>query len=276
MFTASSSWPSSVVDSLDLKVHRTADGADVAYRLRGGKEPWVLLHGLGCDATLWDGVVVALPGEVGLLIPELRGHGDSTLGWRQPEVGLWARDVAEIIESESLERPAIAGLSMGGYTALAMAAVLPETARAWAFISTQAGPDDEAGRGRRAEGLATLCRRGWKSYAASIMTLLLSEENADYPRHRARLMKMFARAGEAGLAAALVALANRPDRRPSLPRLQSPSVVVVGDADLLAPPEKAREIVEAVPGSNLVLLPGVAHMSVLEAPAEVARALDGL
>jgi pimeloyl-ACP methyl ester carboxylesterase len=84
---------------------------------------------------------------------------------------------------------------------------------------------------------------------------------------------MFVRAGDAGLAAALFALASRPDRRDMLPSLSAPVAVVVGDADVLTPPDRAREIAEAVPRGDLTVLPGVGHMSALEAPEEVAAAL---
>ena len=71
----------------------TEDGADIAYRIRRGRDPLVLIHGLGCDASMWDTVVAALPHDVGLVIPELRGHGGSTLGWLPPSVDQWADDV---------------------------------------------------------------------------------------------------------------------------------------------------------------------------------------
>jgi pimeloyl-ACP methyl ester carboxylesterase len=273
---------------LDERFHRTPDGAEIAYRLRPGREPWVLLHGLGCDAGMWDAVVEEMPTDVGLLIPDLRGHGGSTLGWRPPSIDLLAEDVLALVEREGLARPrgaaaaassegpAVAGLSMGGYTALALAEARPGLARAYAFVSTQAGADDEAARGRRAEGLALLRRRGWRALLDGLMPALLAEGRPDFPRHRERMLLMFERAGDAGLAAALFALANRPDRRTVLPRLGAPAVAVVGDADRLTPPDRAREIVRGTTDARLVILPGVAHMSALEAPREVAAALASL
>lgn len=256
------------------RVFLTPDGAEIAYRARPGRDPWVLLHGLGCDASMWDAVATRIPGDVGLVVPELRGHGGSTLGWELPSLDLWARDVAGLLVFLGIERPAVAGLSMGGYTALAMAAALPDLARAYAFVSTSAAPDDDATRLRRAEGLALLRRSGWEAYATGLLPMLLS----DSPQREAlaaRLLAMFARAGDAGLAATLFALANRPDRRGLLPTLRAPSIVVVGDADRLTPPDRAREIASTAPDCRLVVLPGVAHMSALEAPLDVAAALLG-
>ena len=261
---------------LETRTHRTEDGAEIAYRVREGSSPWLLLHALGCDASMWDDVIAALPDETGLVVPELRGHGGSTLGWRPPDVELMARDVIDIATHEGVTRPGVAGISMGGYVAMAVAALAPDSARAWAFVSTRARADDEQGRAGRAVGLETLHRRGWQSFAAGLMSMLLSESHPEFPAHRERLMEMFSRAGEAGLTWTLIALANRADRLETLAGLRAPAVVVVGDADLLTPPDHAREIAAATPGSKLVILPGIAHMSTLEAPRDVAAALTGL
>lgn len=263
-----------MVTTLRNGIHRTPDGAEIAYRVRPGREPWVLLHGLGCDGSMWDGVVASLSAETGLLIPDLRGHGGSTIGWSLPTVDLWAGDVAGLIEKERFERPAVGGLSMGGYTAMAMAVREPRLARAYAFISTAASPDDEAGRARRAAGLATLKREGWRRLADEMIPLLLNEGNPEFERHREHLIEMFSKAREAGLTTALLALAHRPDRRELLATIRQPTVVVVGDGDRLTPPERARVIASAIDGARLVVLPGVAHMSAMESPAGVADALD--
>jgi pimeloyl-ACP methyl ester carboxylesterase len=225
---------------------------------------------------MWDDVIEGLPVDCGLVVPELRGHGGSTLGWRSPHVDVLARDVVEILEREAVTRPAVAGISMGGYVAMAVAALAPDLARAWAFVSTRARADDDEGLAARAAGLETLRRRGWRSFAAGLMSVLLNEDNPAFPTHRERMMKMFARAGDAGLTWTYIALANRPDRLSTLAVLETPVAVVVGDADLLTPPHYARDMASAMPGSRLVVLPGIAHMSTLEAPREVAAALTGL
>ncbi len=256
-------------------IHGTRDGAEIAYRVRAGRDPWVLMHGLGCDASMWDEVVASLPGDVGLLLPECRGHGGSTLGWSIPSVDLWARDVLDLIETERLERPAVGGLSMGGYTALAVAALDPSRARAYAFISTAATADDAAARGRRAEGLATLRRSGWRAFADALLPLLLSDAHPRRDRLRRHLLAMFERAGEAGLTATLFGLAHRPDRRALLSDLAVPVVAVVGEADPLTPPARAEEIARLAPNARRIVLPATSHMSAMEAPERVAEALLG-
>ena len=254
----------------------TEDGADIAYRIRKGRDPLVLIHGLGCDASMWDGVVAALPSDVALVIPELRGHGSSTLGWRVPSVDQWADDVVRLLQLNHIEAPAIAGLSMGGYTAFGIAAAHPGLARAFAFISTGVGPDDDAGRLKRAAGIATIRREGWRRFAAAMLPNLLNPNGPQFPAHSKHLVAMFEHAGDWGLPPTLMALAARPDRRALLPTIGVPSIVIVGSVDLLTPEVKAQEIASGIPGAQLHVLPKIAHMSAMEAPAEVADLLGML
>ena len=254
----------------------TTDGARIAYRVRAGRDPWVLIHGLGCDASMWEGVVASLPRDRGVVLVEIRGHGGSTLGWRVPSVDLWAEDVLAVIRAESLERPAVGGLSMGGYTALALAAAAPGAARGYAFVSTSAAPDDDIGRGRRAAGLTLLRERGWRAFLEGLAPALLAPGRADNDRNAAHLATMFARAAETGLSSALWALANRPDRRALLRWIDAPVAVIAGDADQLIPPDRAREIASALRRATVHVLPGVGHMSAMEDPERVTAALEGV
>jgi len=210
------------------------------------------------------------------VIPELRGHGESTLGWRQPSVDLWADDIVRLLRQKRIESPAIAGLSMGGYTALAIAAAHPGFARAFALLSTAATPDDEAAKQRRAAGIAMIRTDGWMAYAEALMPSLLNDNRPQFAIHRQHLLAMFERAGDSGLPSALMALAARPDRRAMLLTIRAPTIVVVGAVDALTPPDKARAMATGIPGSRLHVLDDVAHMSALEAPQKVAGFLGGL
>jgi|WetSurMetagenome_2_1015567.scaffolds.fasta_scaffold111618_2 3-oxoadipate enol-lactonase len=257
-------------------VFTTPDGAEIAHRTRAGRDPLVLLHGLGCDASMWDGVVGALPSDIGLVIPELRGHGASTLGWRAPSVDLWADDVVALLGSLGIEKPAVAGLSMGGYIALALAAVHPGRARAFAFISTTAAADDAAGKQKRAAGIATIRRQGWRAFADGLMPKLLNEKRPHFAAHRDHHLRMFERAGDTGLPSALMALAGRPNRRGVLASIGVRCLAIAGTADALIPSDRAQEFAAAIPGARAHLLDGVAHMSAMEAPREVAELLAAL
>lgn len=261
---------------LESKVFSAPDGAEIHYRLRPGRDPFVLIHGLGCDASMWDGVVSVLAPDVGLLIPEIRGHGGSSLGWRTPSVELWADDVLRLMRQKAIEKPAIVGLSLGGYTALAIAAAVPGLARAYGLVSTTAAPDDEAGRQRRAASIAVVRQEGWRAYLDGQIPRLVNGERPHFLDRREHLVRMFARCGDSGLPPTLMALAARPDRRPMLMTLGAPTVVIVGDRDEITPPDRARAMAAVVPGARLHVLEDTAHLSALDSPNRVAGILGTL
>src|SRR6185436_1943075 len=140
------------------------------------------------------GFVAALPPDVGLLIPEMRGHGGSTLGWRAPSVELWADDVLRLVRQKGIARPAIVGISMGGYVALSIAAAQPSLARGYGLVSTTAAPDDEAGKQRRAASIATIRRDGWRAYFEEQVPHLINETRMHAAERKEQLARMFARA----------------------------------------------------------------------------------
>ena len=249
-------------------VHPTSDGAQLAYRVRPGRHPWVLLHALACDSTLWEELVRALPEDVGLVIPELRGHGGSTLGWEPPSVDRFAADVLEILDAEKIERPGILGVSMGGYVALAIAAARPDVARAWILVSTHAHAEDAAGRAARAEALGLVDRQGWETWIEQVGPRWVADE-----QRLPHLKGMAGRAGDSGLAVALLALANRPDRTDVLPRLSQPVISVAGERDAITPRERMQEIADATPQGRLVVVPRASHLVPLDAPEALARLL---
>jgi pimeloyl-ACP methyl ester carboxylesterase len=77
----------------------------------------------------------------------------------------------------------------------------------------------------------------------------------------------------AAIAAACYAMRDRPDRRPLLPRLELPSLVIVGADDTLMPPAEGEAMRKAIAGSRLVAIPGAGHLSNLEAPEAFNQAL---
>lgn len=264
------------MSALQSAVFTTPDGAEIAYKIRPGRDTFVLLHALGCDASLWTGVVAALPQDVGLLIPEMRGHGGSTLGWRTPSVELWADDVVRLMGQKAIAAPAVVGISLGGYVALSIAAAQPSLARAYGLVSTTAAPDDEAGKQRRAAAISTIRCSGWRTYFDAQVPQLLNETRMHASERKEQLTRMFARAGDTGLPPSLMALAARPDRRPLLVSIGVPTVVVVGALDEITPPDRARAIATAIGGARLHILDDTAHLSVLESPSKVAGLLGTL
>jgi 3-oxoadipate enol-lactonase len=240
------------------------------FEVHGDGPPVLLVHGFPLSGRLWDEVVDRLKGEYRLIVPDLRGHGRSGAA---DEAGMddHAADLSAVLEAADEDRPVVlAGMSMGGYACLAFCRRYPERVRALALVDSRAGADSvEAAEGRQRTAERVL-REGSAVVADDMVEkLFASGAPADLrERWRARMSST----APAGVAAALRAMASRPDSEPLLRELGVPVLVIVGAEDEITPVEGAREMAQAA-GGTLEIIPGAGHMAPAEKPVIVAGAL---
>jgi len=243
-------------------------GIDLAYTRRGTGTPLVLIHGFPLDHTSWDKVASLLESEFEIITPDLRGFGQSTTLETPYTVSDMADDLAGLLDSLEIEKTVIAGHSMGGYVALAFAKKYPQRVSGLGLISSQAvadAPDRKEGRYKTA---AEVAEKG-TVVVADAMTPKLSADVKVQSIVRAVIEKQ----GKSGVIGALQAMAEREDSMSLLSLFTFPLLLVHGDADLLIPIERAREIKAALPSAKLVELPGAGHTPMMEFPEATA---DGL
>src|SRR5690348_3702228 len=114
------------------------------------KLPIVLIHGYPLDRSMWYGVIAALGAGVRVIAPDLRGFGKAAPAEGEPSVEAMAEDVLELLMAEKIDRALIAGMSMGGYVALALSELDPNRVAGLALINSQVYADtDEVRAGRR-------------------------------------------------------------------------------------------------------------------------------
>ena len=181
--------------------------------------------------------------------------------------------IARRILSAAPARFALVGLSMGGYIAFEILRQAPERIAKVALLDTSARADAPE---------QTAMRRAQMALAAQGQLAEVVEQQ--FPRlvHRARradgaLREVFTlmaeEVGAAGFIRQQTAISGRIDSRPTLGSIRCPTLVLVGEGDELTPPERAAEIAAGVPGARLTTVPQCGHMSTLEQPDEVTRAL---
>jgi len=181
--------------------------------------------------------------------------------------------IARRILSAAPARFALVGLSMGGYIAFEILRQAPERIAKVALLDTSARADAPE---------QTAMRRAQMALAAQGQLAEVVEQQ--FPRlvHRARradgaLREVFTlmaeEVGAAGFIRQQTAISGRIDSRPALGSIRCPTLVLVGEGDELTPPERAAEIAAGVPGARLTTVPQCGHMSTLEQPDEVTRAL---
>lgn len=169
-------------------------------------------------------------------------------------------------------RFALAGLSMGGYLALEIMRQAGDRVSRLALLNTSARPDTAAQTRVRREQIAMA--RGGRFDEAADMLCRRWVRDGD-PALRRVVRQMADETGAEAFIRQQTAIMTRPDSRPGLAAIGCPALVVAGSADDVTPPEHAAEIADGIAGARLAVIPGCGHLSTLERPAEVTRALAG-
>jgi 3-oxoadipate enol-lactonase len=247
------------------------NGIELAYIRHGQGTPLVLLHGYPLDHHIWDEIVPLLEDSFELIIPDLRGFGESTTVDTTYTMDDFASDIAGLLDQLGIKKTAIAGHSMGGYIALAFAWLYPERVSGLGLVATQVLADPPDRKEGRYKSAADVAEKGIGG-VVDVMTTRLT------PNER---LQVFARKSmeaqqPAAYIGALKAMAERQDSTLLLASMQYPVVVIHGDADVMIPVERGREVKAAFPQAHLVEIAGAGHMPMMEDSKKTAEALKHL
>ncbi len=237
-----------------------------------GKGPAViLLHGYPLDGAMWSGVARALAARFRVLKPDLPGRGET------PGAGAGRIEgYADFVETLVGALPApvgLAGFSMGGYVSFGSCERRPEPgsrarARRHARRGGRRGGKSETRRGHR--GRARRRRREDRRRDAG-QAALPSCRVRTRPRRPRAADHLASEAGDRGGGPRRHAGPAGFDR--SLPEIGIPTLVLVGEHDVLTPPADSEAMAAAIPGARLVTVPGAGHLTPMERPGAVSAAL---
>jgi len=243
-------------------------GLHMAYDDLGNGFPVVLLHAFPFDREMWVPQHGPLTVQgIRILAPDLPGFGQSSEGNAPFSIEHVADVIAAFMTALNIDRAAIGGLSMGGYIAMAFARKYPSMVAALILADTRPAPDDEATRSGRDKSIEAVKRDGAASFARSMLPKVLSEHTRNTMPRLVEFAEMIAiRQKESTIIAALVALRDRPDAVPGLAEITVPTLVIVGEFDVVTPPLTAARLAAYVNGSELIHIPEAGHLSNIENP----------
>ncbi len=244
------------------------NGIQLAYEHRGKGTPLVLVHGYPLDHHLWDEVAPLLENTFDLILPDLRGFGESSTVDSFYAMEDFASDIAGLLDQLGIQKTAIAGHSMGGYVALAFARLFPEHIRGLGLVASQAAADTTERKEARYKSAAEVADKG----IGSVVETMTSKFTADQ-KLQAFARQSMERQPPAAYIGALKAMAERVDSTPLLASFLFPVVLIHGDADQLIPIDRAREVKAVLPKAHLVEISGAGHMPMMEAKEKTAQAL---
>ena len=240
----------------------------------GAGQAILMLHAFPLNSRMWEPQLDALAASARLLAPDLPGFGLSPAPTTAPSLDDYARQVIAVLDTLAVSRVVVVGLSMGGYLAFRLLTELGPRLAGLVLADTRATPDTEAGAAARHRLAAEVEAGGVDVAANEFLPKLLGVTT---PRLRPELLDrvrgIIRENKAAGVAAALRAMAARPDSTPLLARVDCPVLCIAGEEDLLTPPDVARDMARQTPRGRAIVIPGAGHLTNLEAPDAFNRAV---
>lgn len=243
----------------------------LSFTDQGQGDVCLLVHAFPFDGRMWEAQAAALAETHRVIVPDLRGFGQSTGLPPARSLDDHADDLDELLASLNVENAAVAGLSMGGYISFALLRRHPSRLRALVLADTRAIADSPEMKANRDAHIELVRSQGAPALMQKLRPSLLAENAREDAV--AKALAMGGSQTPEGVADALAAMRDRPDSRSLLPTLRIPVSLIVGEHDAISPVAEMKEIADAIPGARFTVIQGAGHLANLEAPAAFDAAL---
>jgi 3-oxoadipate enol-lactonase len=251
-----------------------ANGIDINYEI-AGSGPWLTLsHSIASDLHMWDEQMDALTQKYKVLRFDTRGHGASSAPDGAYTLDQLADDVHGLLGALGIKQTHWVGLSMGGMIGQACALKYPGVFQSMVLADTTCHYPAEA-QPAWADRIKLAQAQGMTPFVGAMLERWFTEPyRKANPPALARVGNAIRTTPAAGFIGCCHALPkiNVTDR---LKEIRCPMLVIVGELDPGTPVAMARQIHEAAPGSELVIIPAAAHLTNVEQPQAFNAALLG-
>jgi len=257
---------------------RAATGdIETAWFEVGRGDPIVLIHGLADDHRAWRKVLPRLMMTNRVILYDLRGHGESTLGEANGTLRQLSGDLVVLLDTLGIERAVLGGFSLGGTIAMRTAIDHPDRVTALGLISTSSRVGSAAAEWYRER--ERMVREGDPELRATLdadtrdVYRMAPEEIAD-----GLTIRRQSTADPRGFANACHAMASLREHPldPELGAITAPTAILTGEADQHCPPKAAQIIASGIAQASVEIVPGRGHALPVEEPEKVATVLVGL
>ncbi len=228
---------------------------------------------------MWEPQLALAEAGWRVIAPHLRGTNGGPPQAPVATMDDCAADLIDLLDALHIENAVIGGLSMGGYVTFALFRHAPRYFRGMVLADTRPQADTpEAIEGRK-RLLAVVREKGAAAVADEMIPKLLGETTRrNRPDLVAHVGDLVRSNPPDAIAGAISALMSRPDSTSILPSIHCPTLILVGEEDMLTPPALSQDMQRAIGGAELVMVPRAGHLSSLEQPevfnAALARFLE--
>lgn len=251
-----------------------SDDAEIVYEVRGSGPPVVLLHPFPCDHDFWNPVLPALETRYRLILPDLRGHGDSEIGEGPALMRKHASDLARILDAVGVGKAVFVGCSIGGYILFELWRRFCARVTGLVLCDTRPQADTAEARANRLKAATAVLDEGTEPFLNTNIPKLMGHTTlATRPDlvegARAMMRKMTAE----DISLVQRGMAERPDSVADLKAINVPTLIVIGEEDVLSTPADGELMRQNIGGSQFKVIPKAGHYSPWEQPEAVAPLL---
>jgi 3-oxoadipate enol-lactonase len=252
----------------------TSDGAEICFEVSGAGAPVVLLHPFPVNREFWLPVAQFLSTRYRLIMPDLRGHGDSSLGDGSATMSKHAADVARVMTAAGVDRAPLIGVSIGGYVIFEFWRQFRDRASALVLCNTKAGADTPEARTGRFQAADDVLQRGTELFFEGMLQKVFGEttrhSRPDLVEGALRMMRKMSPENVAGVQRGM---AERPDSIPAARTINVPTMLITGDEDTLTGVPEAEVLKQSIRGSQMKVVAKAGHYAAWEQPEEVGKLL---
>jgi 3-oxoadipate enol-lactonase len=254
----------------------TRNQATTHYEVTGAGPAIVFIHGMGLDLTLWDDYAADLAESFRVVRLDMIGHGQSTPLPEAWGLGEHTKQVADLLDHLGIAKATIVGFSLGGTVAQRFALDYPDKIAGLIVVASVYGRTDEEQSAVEAR-LRIVEAEGPQGVVAGALSRWFTPDfrarNPDVVENWRR--RLSANEPRAYLNAYQIYTHGHQTFQHRLGEIRAPALVLTGDRDPGQNPRMARAMSAAIPGSDVTILPDVAHMLPLERPRLLKDAIRG-
>jgi pimeloyl-ACP methyl ester carboxylesterase len=261
--------------------HIRSGDAEIVYWSIGDGPPVVLLHPFPAHHEFWLPVADSLASRYRLILPDLRGHGESEIGEGPATMDKHAADLARVMDDADVGRAPLIGVSIGGYVLFEFWRRFRGRVAALALCNTKAPADGPEARAGRLQAANDVLDYGTEPFFESMIPKLFGKSTRDArPDLVDGALRMMRKMSPEDVAQVQRGMAARPDSVETLKTINVPTLLVTGDEDILTGLNEAELMRQHISGSQLCVIPKAGHYSPWEQPQDAAKLfrqfLDGL
>jgi 3-oxoadipate enol-lactonase len=251
-----------------------SDGAEIFYDVAGSGPPVILLHPFPLNHEFWLPVSKFLSSRYCIIMPDLRGHGESGLGDGSATMQKHASDVARVMTDTGAERAPLVGVSIGGYTIFEFWRRFRERVSTLVLCNTKAPADAPDARHARLESANDVLQRGTDPFFDGMAQKCFGETTRhSRPDLVEGALRMMRRMSAEDIAGVQSGMAERPDSVSTLKTINVPTLIITGDEDKMTGFPEAELMKQNIPNSQMKVVAKAGHYAAWEQPEEVGKLL---